>query len=195
MRRKENSADTIKQAVDQSEVFSSLAENRILFLTSEITAENANALCAQMIMLSLQDKTKDITLIINSEGGNVTDTMAIYDVMRGVDCDVATICMGEAASGAAVILGAGTKGKRFALPHARVMLHQPQGGVEGSSRDVAIEAQELLRLREMLTMVLAAHTGIGHEKLHHILERDTYLTAEAAREIGLVDRVIDRLPF
>jgi len=195
MRRNENSADHMKPAGDQSDVFASLQESRVLFLTNEINPETANTLCAQMILLSIQDSTKDITLFVNSEGGNVTDTMAIYDVMQAITCDVSTVCIGEASSGASLILSGGARGKRYALPHSRVMLHQPQGGVEGSSRDVAIEAQELLRLREMLTDILVSHSDMERDKLHHLLERDTYLTAQGARDMGLIDEVIDRLPY
>ena len=194
MRRHDYTSDTPKTTDAPGDVFASLLENRILFLTNEINAESANTLCAQIIILSLQAPDEDIYLFVNSEGGNVTDTMAIYDVMQSVSCDVATVCIGEAASGASLILSAGAKGKRFSLPHARIMMHQPQGGVEGSSKDVAIEAQELLRLRGMLTDLLAKHTGMHREKVHQILERDTYLTAQNACDMGVIDRVIDRLP-
>ncbi|PZP56314.1 MAG: ATP-dependent Clp protease proteolytic subunit [Micavibrio aeruginosavorus] len=193
MRRNETHAHDAKAAHNDSDVFALLQQERVLFLTSEINAETANTLCGQMLLLDLQDPNQDITLFINSEGGNVTDTLAIYDMMQAVRCDVSTICIGEAASGAAIILSGGTKGKRFALPNARIMMHQPQGGVEGSSRDVEIEAKELIRLRELLNGILQKNTGQDHEMLHKVLDRDSYMSVNDAKNFGVIDRVIDRL--
>ena len=194
MRRNENHAVEAKTTNAENDVFANLQQERILFLTSEINADSANTLCAQMVMLDIQDSSKDIILFINSDGGNVTDTLAIYDVMQATWSDIVTICIGEAASGAAIILSGGAKGKRFALPNARVMLHQPQGGVEGSSRDVEIEAKELLRLRELLSDILQKNTGQTFERLHQVLDRDSYMSAEMVKEFGLIDEVVSKIP-
>lgn len=176
------------------DIFSSLQDKRVLFLTDEINSESANRIAAQLVLLDLESQ-EDIFLFINSEGGNVTDTMAIYDVMHGIASDVATICIGEAASGAAIILTGGANGKRYMLPNARIMLHQPQGGIEGSTRDVEIEAKELVRLRELLSDIISKHTGLSQDRLHSILDRDTYLDATRAKELGIIDEIIDKLPF
>ncbi len=194
MRRNETPAQDVKSPSIDSDVFSSLQQERVLFLTHEINAETANTLCGQMMLLDLQDPDSDITLFINSEGGNVTDTLAIYDMMQAVRCDVSTICIGEAASGAAILLSGGAKGKRFALPNARIMMHQPQGGIEGSSRDVEIEAKELIRLRELLNGLLQKHTGQSFDRLHNVLDRDSYMSASDACAFGVIDRVVERLP-
>jgi len=194
MRRKDN-GEAIAKTYDHSDTdaFSGLEEKRVLFLTDEINSDSANRLCAQLMKLDF-DAREDIFIFINSEGGNVTDTMAIYDMMQAIRSDVSTICIGEAASGAAILLSGGAKGKRYMLPNARVMVHQPNGGVEGSSRDVEIEAKELLRLREMLTRIFETHTGLSADRLHSILDRDSYMNAERAVEFGIVDAVIHRLP-
>ncbi len=194
MRRNETHGCEPKNPASDSDVFLSLQQERVLFLANEINGESASNLCGQMMLLDLQDPAQDITLFINSEGGNVTDTLAIYDMMQAVRCDVSTICIGEAASGAAIILSGGTKGKRFALPNARIMMHQPQGGVEGSTRDVEIEAKELVRLREILGGILQKHTSQPIEILHRVLDRDTYLNARDAKDFGVIDEVIERLP-
>ena len=193
MRGNEPPSGEAKSTTIESDVFTSLQQERILFLTNEINSETASVLCGQMVLLDLQDSSRDIYLFINSEGGASPDMMAIYDVMQATRCDVVTICIGEAASGAAILLSGGEKGKRYALPNARIMLHQPQGGVEGSSRDVEIEARELLRLREVLSDILQSNTGQTFEKLHKVLDRDSYMDARAAREFGLIDEVVASL--
>lgn len=195
MRRNETNTIERETNAPDSDVFAQLQQERILFLTDEINPERANQICAQMVLLDLEDQNRDIVMFINSEGGNVTDTMAIYDVMMAVNSDVMTICIGEASSGAAILLSGGTKGKRFALPNARIMLHQPHGGVEGTSRDVEIEAKELLRLREMLGGILSGNTTLPPEKLKSIMERDTYMDAKEAKSFGIIDEVIARLPM
>lgn len=194
MRRNEPSVENSKSSPPDTDVFNSLQQERVLFLTDEINSDRANNLCGQLLLLDMQEPGKDIVLYINSEGGNITDTLAIYDVMQAVRSDVVTICIGEASSGAAVLLSAGASGKRYALPNARVMLHQPQGGIEGSSRDVEIEAKELVRLREQLGKILANRTGQPLEKLHSIMDRDAYMDAMSAKEFGVIDAVIARLP-
>lgn len=194
MRRNESPACEPKTTTNDNDVFSSLQQERILFLTSEINSESANALCGQMVLLDLQNNDRDIVLFINSEGGMITDTLAIYDVMQATKSDVVTICIGEAASGAAILLSGGAKGKRFALPNARIMLHQPQGGIEGSSKDVEIEAKELVRLRELLSQILQNNTGQTFEELHRILDRDSYMDAGTAQTFGLIDSVLEKLP-
>lgn len=193
MRRNEKPASDTKTTTTDSDVFTALQQERILFLTNEINPETANVLCGQMMLLDLQDSSRDIFLFVNSEGGMITDTMAIYDVMQATQCDVVTVCIGEAASGAAVILGGGAKGKRYALPNARIMMHQPQGGIEGSSKDVEIEARELGRLRELLSDILQKDTGQTSEELQRVLDRDSYLDAQRAKDFGLIDRVINKL--
>lgn len=179
---------------DTNDVFCRLQQKRILFLTDELNSDKASSLCAQMILLDLQAPGQDITLFINSEGGPLTDMLAIYDVMQGVRSDIATICLGEASSAAALLLGAGAQGKRSSLPHARLMLHQPQGGIEGSTRDVEIEAAELLHQREQLYRIFEHHTGRDLETLRRIMDRDTYMSAGQAKDFGLIDQVITQLP-
>ena len=195
MRRKDVQ-DANAKTVDSAsgDIFASLQEKRVLFLTDEINSESGNRIAAQLLLLDMEAQ-EDIYLFINSEGGNVTDTMAIYDVMQGISSDVCTICIGEAASGAAILLSGGAKGKRYMLPHARVMLHQPQGGIEGSTKDVEIEAKELIRLREMLAGIIRKHTGQDEEKLHKILDRDTYLSAPQAAALGVIDEIVETIPF
>ncbi len=185
-----------KQVTDRNlpDIFPQLQDRRVLFLTDEIDTQVANTLCAQMIMLDMQDSESDIVLFINSQGGPITDTMAIYDVMQAIRSDVMTICIGEAASAGAILLGAGTKGKRFALPNSRIMLHQPQGGVEGSTRDVEIEAAELVRLRELLYSIFEDNTGQNRSVLRGFMDRDSYMTAKEAKDFGLIDNVIYKLP-
>lgn len=194
MRRKDKADAAAKtHETPDSDIFASLQQKRVLFLTDEITSESANRICGQIMLLDFESQ-EDILLFINSEGGNVTDTMAIYDMMQAVRSDVSTICIGEAASGASILLSAGAAGKRYMLPNSRIMLHQPQGGVEGSTRDVEIEAKELGRLRELLTRIFEEHTGQSAEKLHLILDRDTYMSPEMTIEFGIVDKVIEKLP-
>ncbi len=186
--------DNSPGASPADDVFAKLRQDRILFLTDEINSEKASAICAQLLALDMCDPGKDIILFINSEGGTITDTMAIYDMMSAVRSDVSTICIGEAASAGAILLSGGAAGKRYALPNARIMIHQPQGGVEGSTRDVEIEAAELVKLRDELYCILSRHTGQPREVLKKYMDRDTYMRAGEARDFGIIDRVIDRLP-
>jgi len=172
------------------DIYSRLLKDRIIFLGTEIDDHIANLVMAQLLHLESEDPDKDINLYINSPGGIVTSTLAIYDTMQYIKCDVATTCIGQAASGAALLLAGGTKGKRFALPHARVLLHQPSGGASGQAVDVSIHAQEILRLRQLLDDILAKHTGQPLEKIKADTDRDFIMTAEEAVEYGVIDGVI-----
>lgn len=166
-----------------------LLENRIVFLQGEIYTGNANELVMKLLYLQSENKKKDIHFYINSPGGDVIATLAIYDVMQILACPVATYCVGQAASGAAVLLAGGTKGKRFALPHSRVMIHQPYGGVSGQVSDIEIQAQEILRNRQTLNEILARHTNKSAEIVARDMDRDLFLTADKAKEYGLVDEI------
>jgi ATP-dependent Clp protease protease subunit len=172
------------------DIYSRLLKDRIIFLGTEIDDHVANLVMAQMLHLVSEDPDKDINLYINSPGGIVTSTLAIYDTMQYIECDVATTCIGQAASGAALLLAGGTKGKRFGLPHARVLLHQPSGGASGQAADISIHAQEILRLRQLLDEILARHTGQPLEKIKADTDRDFIMTAEEAVEYGVIDGVI-----
>jgi len=167
-----------------------LLENRVLFLVGEITYASATALIMRMLYLQNQNKSSDIHLYINSPGGSVDDTLAVYDTMRFVGCDVATYCIGRAMSGGAIILAAGTKSKRFILPHAKVMIHQPYGGIYGQTSDVEIQAEEILKSKRMLNDVMAELTGQTPERVSEDAERDKYFDAQEAKEYGLVDEVL-----
>ena len=166
-----------------------LLENRIVFLQGQIHTGNANELVMKLLYLQSENKKKPINFYLNSPGGDVIATLAIYDVMQLMSCPVATFCVGQAASGAAVLLAGGTKGKRFCLPHSRVMIHQPHGGVSGQVSDIEIQADEILRNRTVLNEVLAKHTGQTVEQIAKDTNRDFFLTAEAAKEYGLVDEI------
>lgn len=170
-----------------------LLENRIVFLQGEIYTGNANEVVMKLLYLQSENRKKDINFYINSPGGDVIATLAIYDVMQILSCPVATFCVGQAASGAAVLLAGGTRGKRFALPHARVMIHQPHGGVGGQVSDIEIQADEILRNREVLNQILAHHTGKSIEEIARDTDRDFFLTAEGAKEYGLVDKITEPL--
>jgi ATP-dependent Clp protease protease subunit len=167
-----------------------LLENRIVFLIGEISYQRAAEVIMKMLYLDNMKRGSEISLYINSPGGSVDDTMAIYDTMRFVASPVATYCIGAAQSGAAVILAAGEKGKRHALPHAKVMLHQPWGGVTGQAADIKIQAQEILKAKKMMNEILARHTNQPIEKITSETERDRYMTAEEARDYGLIDEVL-----
>ncbi|MHC4665245.1 MAG: ClpP family protease [Planctomycetota bacterium] len=167
-----------------------LLENRIVFLIGDISYARAAEVIMKMLYLDNLKRGNEISLYINSPGGSVDDTMAIYDTIRFVGSPVATYCIGRAQSGAAVILAAGTKGKRFALSHAKVMLHQPWGGVSGQAADIKIQAEEILKAKVMVNEILARHTGQTVEKIAAETERDRYMTAEEAREYGLIDEVL-----
>ncbi len=167
-----------------------LLENRIVFLIGEINYARAAEVIMKMLYLDNLKRGREISLYINSPGGSVDDTMAIYDTMRFVGSPIATYCIGRAQSGAALILAAGTEGNRFALPHAKVMLHQPWGGVTGQAADIKIQAEEILKARELLNGVFAKHTGQPVEKIAQETERDHYMSAEEAKEYGLIDDVL-----
>ena len=172
------------------DIFSRILEDRIIFLSGEITDEVANLVVAQLIYLESKDPTKDISIYINSPGGSVTAGMAIYDTMNYIRCDVATICVGMAASMGAFLLSSGTKGKRFALPNAEIMIHQVLGGARGQATDVAIQTQQLLKTKNKLNRILAENTGKDVEIIAQDTERDNFMTAEEALEYGLVDKIL-----
>jgi len=176
------------------DIFSRLLKERIIFLPTYIEDELANLVIAQMLFLEAEDPDKDIHLYVNSPGGSVTAGMAIYDTMQYVKPDISTICMGQAASMGALLLAAGTRGKRFALPHARIMIHQPLGGVQGQATDIDIQAREILRMREELNRILVHHTGQDMEKIHKDTDRDFFMTAEQAKDYRIVDEVISSKP-
>jgi ATP-dependent Clp protease protease subunit len=171
------------------DIYSRLLNDRIIFVGSEINDQVANVIIAQMLHLESEDPEKDIHLYINSPGGSVTSTLAIYDTIQYVKADVSTICIGQAASGAAVLLTAGTKGKRSALPNSRILIHQPHGGATGQAVDIDIQAKEILRNRRLLDEILAKHTGQPIERISADTDRDFIMTAEQAKEYGLVDEV------
>jgi len=168
-----------------------LAEERILFLWGEITPNVAGALIMRLLELQAKSPGREISLYINSPGGSVDDTLAIYDTMQFLKCDVATFCVGQAASGAAMILAAGTPTKRYALPHSKVMIHQPWGGVTGQAADIQIQAEEILKSKRLLNELLAKHTGRNVRKIEQETERDRYLTPLEAKEYGIVDEIIE----
>ena len=176
------------------DIFSRLLKERIIFLPTYIEDEIANLVIAQMLFLEAEDPDKDIQLYINSPGGSVTAGIAIYDTMQYVKPAISTICMGQAASMGALLLCAGTKGKRFALPHARILIHQPLGGVQGQATDIDIQAKEILRMREELNRILVHHTGQSMEKIQRDTDRDFFMTAEQAKEYRIVDAVISAKP-
>ncbi len=172
------------------DIYSRLLKERIIFLGTPVNDEIANLIMAQLLHLEGEDPEKDINLYINSPGGSVTSLLAIYDTMEFIKPDVSTICMGQAASAAAVLLAAGTPGKRFALPHSRLLIHQPSGGAEGQSVDIEIQAREIQRIRELLDRILADKTGQTLEKVAGDTDRDFIMTAEEAKAYGLIDEVI-----
>jgi len=176
------------------DIFSRLLKERIIFLPTYIEDEIAHLVIAQMLFLEAEDPDKDIQLYINSPGGSVTAGIAIYDTMQYVKPAISTICMGQAASMGALLLCAGTKGKRFALPHARILIHQPLGGVQGQATDIDIQAKEILRMREELNRILVHHTGQSMEKIQRDTDRDFFMTAEQAKEYRIVDGVISSKP-
>lgn len=175
----------------QWDVFSRLLKDRIIFIGTPIDDGVANAVIAQMLYLQMEDAKKDIHLYINSPGGVVTGGMAIYDTMNFLQCDIVTYCVGMAASMSTVLLAAGTKGKRFALPNSRVMIHQPSGGAGGQAADIAIAAREILRWRRTLNEVIARHTGKTAEQVEKDSDRDYYMSAQEAKAYGIVDQVVE----
>ena len=170
-------------------VYQSLLQNRIIFLGSEVRDENANAICAQMLLLNAEDPDKDIYLYINSPGGSVDSGMAIYDTMNWISNDVATVAMGLAASMGQFLLCAGTKGKRYALPHSRIMMHQPSGGLGGTASDIRIQAEQSLHIKSTMQKLIAEHTGQTLEQIESDSDRDRWFTAEQALEYGFIDHV------
>ena len=172
------------------DIYSRLLKDRIVFIGTPIDDNVANLIIAQMLYLQSEDPAKDINLYVNSPGGSVTSGLAIYDTIQFVKCDVTTYCVGQAASMAAVLLAAGTKGKRFALPNARIMIHQPWGGVQGQASDISIQAKEILRMRDRLNEILALHTGKPIETLAKDTDRDFFMSAAESRDYGLVDDVV-----
>lgn len=174
------------------DIYSRLLKDRIIFLGEEVTDVSASVIIAQLLFLESEDPNKDIQLYINSPGGSVTAGMAIYDTMNFIKCDVSTICMGMAASMGAFLLAGGTKGKRYALPNAEIMIHQPSGGAKGQATDIKIVAENILKIKKKLNEMLAANTGQPIEKIEIDTERDNYMTAEEAKEYGLVDSIITK---
>ena len=172
------------------DIFSRLLKDRIIFLDEEVNDVSAGLVVAQLLFLESEDPSKDISLYINSPGGSVTAGMAIYDTMQYVKCDVSTICVGMAASMGAFLLSGGTKGKRYALPNAEVMIHQPSGGAQGQATEISIAAEHILRTRKKLNEILADNTGQPLEVIERDTERDNYMTAEEAKAYGLIDEVI-----
>jgi len=174
------------------DIYSRLLKDRIILLGFPIDDHIANLVVAQLLFLESEDPEKDIYLYINTPGGSVTAGMAIYDTMQYIKPDVVTICVGQAASMGAVLLSAGTKGKRYALPHSRIMIHQPIGGIQGQATDIIIHAEEIKRIKKMLNEILSKHTGQPLEKIEKDVERDYFMSAEEAKEYGIVDRVIEK---
>ncbi len=174
------------------DIYSRLLKERIIFLGTPIADEIASVIIAQMLFLEAEDPDKDITFYVNSPGGVVTAGLAIYDTMRYVKCDIATLCMGQAASMGAVLLAAGTAGKRYVLPNSRILIHQPMGGFQGQATDIDIHAQEILRMRDDLNKILAFHTGQNIRKIRKDTERDFFMSAEEAKKYGIVDKVLEK---
>ncbi len=176
------------------DIYSRLLKDRIIFIGTAIDDMVANLVIAQLLFLQMEDPDRDINVYINSPGGAVTAGLAIYDTMQFVKCDVNTYCMGQAASMGAVLLAAGTKGKRFALPNVRVMIHQPWGGVQGAAADISIQAKEILKMRDRLNQILSQHTGHPLEKIEKDTDRDYFMSAEESLAYGVVDQVIASSP-
>src|SRR3954466_16029730 len=176
------------------DIYSRLLKDRIVFLGSQVNDEVANSIVAQMLFLQSDDPKADIHLYVNSPGGSVSAGLSIYDTMQYVTCDVATYCIGQAASMGAVLLEAGTKGKRNSLPHSRVMIHQPLAGTEGTTTEILIHAKEFIRLKKDLNEILLKHTGQSLERIERDTDRDKFMSAKEAQEYGIVDHVLERLP-
>lgn len=176
--------------VTQMDVFSRLMMDRIIFLGTQVTSQSANIIQAQLLYLDSVDPEKDISIYINSPGGSVYDGLGIYDTMQYINSDVSTICTGMAASMASVLLVAGEKGKRFALPHSRVMIHQPMGGIQGQASDIEITAREILKLKEELYRIISDHSGQPYDKVYADSDRDYWMTAQEAKEYGMIDKVL-----
>jgi ATP-dependent Clp protease protease subunit len=176
------------------DIYSRLLKDRIIIVGTPIDDVSANLIIAQLLFLEAEDPAKDISMYVNSPGGMVTAGLAIYDTMQYIKSDVSTICIGQASSMGAVLLAAGAQGKRFALPNARIMIHQPLGGFQGQATDIGIHAKEILRTRERLNQILAKHTGQSLERIQLDTERDYFLSGEEAKDYGLIDGVLERVP-
>jgi ATP-dependent Clp protease protease subunit len=172
------------------DIYSRLLKDRIIFVGTPIDDNVANVIIAQMLFLQMEDVNKDINLYVNSPGGAITAGLAIYDTMQFVKCDVATYCVGQAASMGALLLCAGAKGKRFALPNSRIMIHQPWGGVQGTAEDISIQTKEILRLREKVNEIMSKHTGKPIEKIREDTDRDFFMSSDDAKSYGLLDEVV-----
>ncbi|HTX00393.1 MAG TPA: ATP-dependent Clp protease proteolytic subunit [Acidimicrobiales bacterium] len=175
-----------------AELFQRLLRERIVFLGTQVDQTSANLICAQLLLLDAEDPERDISLYINSPGGSVTDGLAIYDTMQYVRCDVSTVCLGLAASMGQFLLCAGTRGKRYALPHSRILMHQPSGQMQGQAADIAIQAEQIIYLKRMMAERIAFHTGQPIDRIEADSDRDRWFTAEEALDYGFIDRVIDR---
>jgi ATP-dependent Clp protease, protease subunit len=176
------------------DIYSRLLKERIIFMTGQVFDEMASLLCAQLLFLESENPSKDIAFYINSPGGVVTSGLAIYDTMQYIRCPVSTVCIGQAASMGSLLLTAGAAGKRFALPNARIMVHQPSGGAQGQATDIEIQAREILRIRQRLNEIYVRHTGQTLERIESKLERDTFMSADEARDFGLIDQVVENRP-
>lgn len=175
-----------------ADIYQRLLRNRIVFLGTQVDDVNANLICAQLLLLAAEDSDRDISLYINSPGGSVTAGLAIYDTMQFVPCDVSTVCMGLAASMGQFLLCAGAQGKRFALPHSRILMHQPSGQAQGQAADIAIQAEQIVYLKRMMAERIAFHTGQPVERIEADSDRDRWFTAQESVEYGFIDRVIER---
>ena len=174
------------------DIYSRLLKERIIFLTGVVEDDVASLICAQLLFLESENPNKDISLYINSSGGGVTSGLAIYDTMQYIKPDITTVCVGQAASMGSLLLGAGTKKKRYALPHARIMVHQPSGGVQGQASDIQIHANEILTVRKMLNEIYVHHTGQNIKKIEEYLDRDSFMGPEEAKTFGLIDRIVNK---
>jgi len=174
------------------EIYRQLLKERIVFLGTQVDQTSANLICAQLLLLEAEDPGKDINLYINSPGGSVTDGLAIYDTMQYVTCDISTICLGQAASMGQFLLCAGAPGKRYALPHSRILMHQPSGQMQGQAADIAIQAEQIIYLKRMMAERIAFHTGQTIERIEADSDRDRWFTADEALQYGFIDKVIDR---
>ena len=174
------------------DIYSRLLKERIIFLTGVVEDDAASLICAQLLFLESENPNKDISLYINSSGGGVTSGLAIYDTMQYIKPDITTVCIGQAASMGSLLLGAGTKKKRYALPHARIMVHQPSGGVQGQASDIQIHANEILTIRKKLNEIYVHHTGQNIKKIEEYLDRDSFMGPEEAKTFGLIDRIVNK---
>ncbi|MCB8875806.1 ATP-dependent Clp endopeptidase proteolytic subunit ClpP [Acidisoma silvae] len=177
------------------DIYSRLLKERIIFMTGQVFDEMSSLICAQLLFLESENPTKDIAFYINSPGGVVTSGLAIYDTMQYIRCPVSTVCIGQAASMGSLLLTAGAPGKRFALPNARIMVHQPSGGAQGQATDIQIQAQEILRIRQRLNEIYVKHTGQSLDTIEKKLERDSFMSAAEAKEFGLIDEVVESRPI